>query len=53
MENLKGRRRRRREDNIRMYLREIRWEVVDWIHLAQDKAEWRALVNAVMNFWIP
>jgi hypothetical protein len=29
--------RRRWEDNIRMDLREVGWEVVDWIHLAQDK----------------
>jgi hypothetical protein len=29
--------RRRWEDNIRMNLREIGWEVVDWIHLAQDR----------------
>jgi hypothetical protein len=27
-----------------------RWE--DWIHLAQDN-QWRAVVNAVMNFWVP
>jgi hypothetical protein len=31
-----GRPRRRWEDNIRMDLREIRWESVDWVHLAQD-----------------
>jgi hypothetical protein len=32
-----GRPRHRWEDNIRMYLREIGWEVVDWMHLAQDR----------------
>jgi len=32
-----GRRRRRWEDNIRMDLREVEWESVDWIHLAQDR----------------
>jgi hypothetical protein len=32
--------RRRREDNIRMDLREIGWEGVDWIHLAQDRDQW-------------
>jgi hypothetical protein len=37
LENLKGRPRRRCVDNIRMDLREIGWEDVDWIHLAQDR----------------
>jgi hypothetical protein len=32
-----------------MDLREIMWEGVDWIHLAQDKDQWGALVNAVIN----
>jgi hypothetical protein len=36
--------------NIRMDRREIWWEGVDWIHLAQDRDQWRALVNTVMNF---
>jgi len=40
---------RRWEDNIRMGLREIGWEVVDWMHLAQDRDQWRAVVNMVMN----
>jgi hypothetical protein len=38
-------------DNIKMDLREIGWGDVDWIDLAQDK--WRALVNTVMNLWVP
>jgi hypothetical protein len=33
-----------------MDVREIRWEVVDWIHLAQDGHKWRAFVKTVMNF---
>jgi hypothetical protein len=37
------------EDNIRMYLREIEWDCMDWIYLAQDRDKWRALVNTVMN----
>jgi hypothetical protein len=44
-----GRRRRRWEDNIRVDIKEIWWEGVDWMHLAQDKDKWRALVNTVMN----
>jgi hypothetical protein len=44
-----GRPRRRWEDNIRMDLREIRWDGMDWIDLAQDRDQWKALVNVVMN----
>jgi hypothetical protein len=36
---------RRCENTIRLHLREIWWEGVDWMHLAQDKDQWRALVN--------
>jgi hypothetical protein len=48
-----GRARRMWEDNIRMDLREIGWGVMDWIDLAQDKDQWRALLNAVMNLQVP
>jgi hypothetical protein len=48
-----GRPRRRWEDNIKMGLREIWFEDVDWIHWAQDRDRRRALVNTVMNFRIP
>jgi hypothetical protein len=41
------------EDNIKIDLKEIWWEDVDWIHLAQDKDERRVLVNTVMNLMIP
>jgi hypothetical protein len=41
--------RRRWNNNSRKYLREIRWEDVDWIHLVQDRDQCRALVNTVMN----
>jgi hypothetical protein len=44
-----GRPRRRWEDNIIIDLREIGWGGVDWIDLAQDKGQWRALVNTVIN----
>jgi len=36
-----------------MGLREIRWKGVEWMHLAQDKDEWGAVLNAVMNLWVP
>jgi hypothetical protein len=48
-----GRRRLRWEDNIRMDLREIVWEVVDWMHLALDRDQWRVLMNTVMNLRVP
>jgi hypothetical protein len=42
--------RRRWENGMKMDLREIGWEGgVEWIHLAQDRDRWRAVVNAVMN----
>jgi hypothetical protein len=44
-----GRPRRRWEDRIRMDLREIGWGRVEWIHLAQDRDRWRAILNTVMN----
>jgi hypothetical protein len=44
-----GRRRRRWVDNIKMDLGEIGWDSRDWIELAQDSNQWRALVNKVMN----
>jgi hypothetical protein len=40
-------------DNIKIDLREIRWDGMDWIDLAQDRDQWRALVNIVMNFRVP
>jgi hypothetical protein len=36
-----------------MDLGEIRWDGVDWIELAQDKNQWRALVNTVMSLRVP
>jgi hypothetical protein len=40
---------RRWEDGIKMDLREIGWGGVEWIHLAQDRVRWWAVMNAVMN----
>jgi hypothetical protein len=48
-----GRPRCRWEDNIKMDLREIGFGDVDWIHLAQDRDRWQALVNMVMNLRVP
>jgi hypothetical protein len=48
-----GRLRRRWEDNIKMDLREIVFGDMDWIHLAQDRDRWRALVSTVMNLRVP
>jgi hypothetical protein len=44
--------RRRWVDNTEIDLREIEWEGVDWIDLAQDREQWRALVNTVMNLGV-
>jgi hypothetical protein len=44
-----GRPRCRWKVNIRMYLRDIWWKGVDWIYLAQDRDQWWALLNRVMN----
>jgi hypothetical protein len=41
------------EDNIRMDLREVGWGGMNWIDLAQDRDQWKALVNMVMNLWVP
>jgi hypothetical protein len=43
----------RSEDNIKMDLWEIGLEGVVWIHLAQDRDSWWALVNTVMNLRVP
>jgi hypothetical protein len=58
LENLKGR--DQLEDlgmdgkiNIRIDLREIWWEGLEWIHLAQDRDQRRVLVNTVTNLRVP
>jgi hypothetical protein len=40
-------------DNIKMDPGEIGWDGRDWIELAQDRYQWRALVNMVMNLQVP
>ena len=48
-----GRPRPRWEDNIKMDLQIVGCGDKDWIDLAQDRDMWRAVVNAVMNLWVP
>jgi hypothetical protein len=48
-----GRPRRRWEDNIKIDLREIVIDGVNWIRLAHDTVQWRAFVNTVMNLRVP
>jgi hypothetical protein len=48
-----GRSKRRWVDNIKMELRERGWDCVDWIELAQDRNQWRAVVNTVVNLPVP
>jgi hypothetical protein len=50
---LLGSHKRRWENNIRMDVTDIRWEGVDWIHLSQDRYQWRDLVTTVMNLRAP
>jgi hypothetical protein len=45
--------RRRSVGNIKIDLREIGWDGMDWINLAQDMDQWRAFVNTVMNLRVP
>jgi hypothetical protein len=40
-------------DNIKMDLREIGWDGMDWIELAQDRDQWRTLVKTLMNLQVP
>jgi hypothetical protein len=42
----------RQKDNIKMNLREIGWGGMDWIDLAQDRNQWKALLNTAMNLWV-
>jgi hypothetical protein len=39
--------------NIKIDLRELGWDGMDWINLAEDRDQWRALVNTVMNLRVP
>jgi hypothetical protein len=48
-----GRPRRRWVDNIKIDIIEIGWDGRDWIDLAQERDQWRVLVNVVINFRVP
>jgi hypothetical protein len=41
------------ENNIKTDLRKIGWSDMDWIRLAQERAQFRCLVNTVMNLRVP
>jgi hypothetical protein len=45
--------RRRWKANVKMDLREIRCDSMDWVNLGQDRNQWLALVNMVMNLVVP
>jgi hypothetical protein len=44
---------RRWEDNIKMDLRAVGWDGMEWIHLARDRDQWLAPVNTLMNLQVP
>jgi hypothetical protein len=48
-----GRTRRKRVDIIEIDFREIEWNAVDWIDMAQDRDQWMAFVSTVLNLQIP
>jgi hypothetical protein len=48
-----GRPRCRWVDNIKMDLREIKWDGVDWIDRAYNRDQWKALVNTVLKLRVP
>jgi hypothetical protein len=48
-----GRLRPKWVDNIEIDLTEKGWDGMDWIDLANERYQWRALVNMVVNVWVP
>jgi hypothetical protein len=51
--SLFGRPRHRWRDNIKNDLKKVKCGGMDWINVAQDGDMWQALINVVMNFWVP
>jgi hypothetical protein len=47
-----GRLRHRWENTFQCIIKEIRWQGMDWIHLAQPRDGWQAVVNAIMNLGV-
>ena len=39
--------------HIKIDIQEVKWEGTNWIDLTRDRKRWRAVVNAVMNIWVP
>jgi len=48
-----GRRRCRWEDNMKVDFKKIVCEGMNWIHLAQERVQWRGPVNSAINIWVP
>ena len=48
-----GRPRRRWEDNIKIDFREVGWDPIHWIDIAEGRDQWQTYVRAVMNLRIP
>ena len=48
-----GRPKRRRNDNVKMNIKEAGRKCLDWSDLMQDRKKWQALLNSVMNYRIP
>jgi hypothetical protein len=48
-----GQPKHRQKDNIKLDVKDIGRECVNWIHLAQDREKWQVIVNMVINLWAP
>jgi hypothetical protein len=48
-----GRPRRRWVDSIKIGLREIEWDSMDWIDLVKDRNQWKVFVKTVINLLVP